>query len=131
MPIGFTRRDLDAVRNARTPRPIIREIFDRPTIRDVVDQPTLQDVFQEIARGLWSWVAVLTQELTPVVWTRWATAVDERVCPECAPFDGLAWPEGDGPVPPLHPSCRCARVYAFTEWRSRETTTWELRWSRE
>ena len=58
----------------------------------------------------------------PVVgrtWTRWQTAEDERVCPECGPLDGLAWPEGEGPSPPLHNHCRCAREFAFVELSTR------------
>lgn len=53
------------------------------------------------------------------VWTRWQTAEDEGVCPECGPLDGLAWPDGDGPAPPLHNHCRCAREFAFVELSSR------------
>lgn len=52
---------------------------------------------------------------TIVVWTRWRTAEDERVCPECGPLDGLAWPQDEGPQPPLHDRCRCGREFAFTE----------------
>lgn len=50
------------------------------------------------------------------VWTRWQTAEDERVCPECGPLDGHAWCTGDGPEPPLHNHCRCTRQFAFIEW---------------
>ena len=50
-----------------------------------------------------------------VVWTRWRTAEDERVCPECGPLDWVAWPEGEGPRPPLHDRCRCVREFAFAE----------------
>lgn len=53
------------------------------------------------------------------LWTRWETAGDERVCPECGPLDGVVWPAGEGPHPPLHNQCRCARVIAFIEWRTR------------
>ncbi len=49
------------------------------------------------------------------VWTRWRTAEDERVCPECGPLDGAAWPQDEGPTPPLHDRCRCGREFAFTE----------------
>ncbi|MGD9712115.1 MAG: hypothetical protein AB7V46_08635 [Thermomicrobiales bacterium] len=55
----------------------------------------------------------------PTLWTRWQTAFDERVCPVCAPYAGRAWPIGEGPVPPLHPHCRCVRTYAFTSWSVR------------
>lgn len=57
-------------------------------------------------------------EAVPVIWTRWQTAADERVCPECGPLDGLAWPETEGAQPPLHINCRCARRFAFVEWRA-------------
>lgn len=56
---------------------------------------------------------------TGQVWTRWRTAEDERVCPECGPLDGLAWPDGEGPSPPLHNHCRCAREFAFVELSAR------------
>ena len=79
--------------------------------------------------GYWTWVLVERRELVPEPWTRWATVEDERVCPECGPLDGLVWPAGEGPVPPLHVNCRCARVAAFTLWRVRATTGWELRWT--
>lgn len=122
MPIGFTPGDLGSgsVRDRDTPPP-------RP-VPTPIPPPSVDDVLDEIGRGLWSWIETLTQAVTPVVWTRWRTAEDERVCPECAPLDGLVWPEGDGPAPPVHPSCRCDRTYAFTEWRTRATTAWELRW---
>jgi hypothetical protein len=59
------------------------------------------------------------RELIPTVWTRWTTAGDEKVCPVCGPYAGRAWPAGEGPGPPLHPNCRCSRVYAFTTWQTR------------
>lgn len=55
----------------------------------------------------------------------WVTAIDERVCPICAPMDGVAVPvldrflvsTGDKKqdhvklvVPPVHPNCRCTMV---------------------
>lgn len=58
-------------------------------------------------------------DATPVVWSRWRTREDERVCPECGPLDGIAWPSGEGPEPPLHNSCRCERTIAFVEFVSR------------
>lgn len=59
-------------------------------------------------------------DLAVVLWTRWRTAADERVCPECGPLNGLAWPEDDGPQPPLHVNCRCQREEAFVTWRIRQ-----------
>lgn len=79
----------------------------------------------EIAR----WVLETVAEVYPVVWERWVTASDERVCPECGPMHGRAWPEGEGEVPPLHVNCRCHREYAFTEWRTRYVAEWRLRWT--
>ena len=78
--------------------------------------------------GFWAWVEVEADTVYPVVWTRWETREDERVCPECGPLDGLAWEEGAGVMPPLHVNCRCERVYGWTEGRTRYATTWELRW---
>lgn len=54
------------------------------------------------------------------VWTRWETASDERVCPVCGPFAGRVWRADDGPQPPLHPNCRCQRVFAYTTWIVRD-----------
>jgi uncharacterized protein with gpF-like domain len=58
--------------------------------------------------------------LAVVLWTQWQTADDERVCPECGPLHGLAWPEDDGPQPPLHVNCRCWREPVFMTWRVRQ-----------
>lgn len=62
----------------------------------------------------------LRDSVAMIPWSRWLTAADERVCPECGPLDGLVWPDGEGPVPPLHNNCRCRREFAFFEWSSRE-----------
>ena len=78
--------------------------------------------------GFWTWVEVDASTFHPVVWTRWDTSADERVCPECGPLNGVVWEEGDGVAPPLHVNCRCLRVPAFVEWRVRPATTWELSW---
>ena len=78
--------------------------------------------------GFWTWVEVDASTVYPVLWTRWLTEEDERVCPECGPLDGTVWEDGGGPSPPLHVGCRCRRAPAFTEWRTRSATAWELRW---
>jgi hypothetical protein len=83
---------------------------------------------EERELGFWTWVLIERRALVPEPWTRWATVEDERVCPECGPLDGSAWPVGEGPAPPLHVNCRCARVHAYTLWRIRATRGWELRW---
>lgn len=36
------------------------------------------------------------------------TAVDDRVCPECAALDGKQYEFGKGQRPPIHPRCRCS-----------------------
>lgn len=45
------------------------------------------------------------------------STLDSRVCPQCAPSDGLrSTNKKDLPTPPLHPRCRCA-VRPLTEYR--------------
>lgn len=36
------------------------------------------------------------------------------VCPVCSPLNGLRFERGRGPVPPLHPHCRCTRTPVAT-----------------
>jgi hypothetical protein len=67
----------------------------------------------------WAWADAIAGLVIPVIWTRWVTREDERVCPECGPLDGLVWPEDNGPSTPLHNNCRCDRLYAFTTFRVR------------
>ncbi|HEX3723280.1 MAG TPA: hypothetical protein VHV31_10840 [Nitrolancea sp.] len=59
-----------------------------------------------------------------VTYEQWATAEDERVCPECAPLDGAWFQVGFGPQPPLHDHCRC---YRFVVWWDcyQSDGTWE------
>jgi hypothetical protein len=64
----------------------------------------------------------------PVVIEVWQPVADGRTCPECSPYDGTLWEAGSGPVPPLHPNCRCRRITHHIEWRVRQTTKWELTW---
>ena len=70
MPIGFDPGDLGGGRGgppSSRPAPVTRE------------PPGLDDVLDEIGRGLWNWVAVVTRSVAPVVWTRWTTAADARL----------------------------------------------------
>lgn len=55
---------------------------------------------------------------------QWVTATDERVCPICAPMDGVTttldepWATAIGPVQTptdTHPQCRCAVVLVFPD----------------
>jgi SPP1 gp7 family putative phage head morphogenesis protein len=39
---------------------------------------------------------------------RWIATLDQRTCLVCAPLDNTVQKFGEGPVPPLHPQCRCA-----------------------
>lgn len=106
MPIGFDRGDVGGAPPGLATVPI------RPILPpDQLDEPAEQD--------RWSWVDILRRLLTPFVHTRWVTAQDERVCPECGPLDGLVWESAVGPTPPLHVNCRCQRIFAYVEWRLR------------
>jgi hypothetical protein len=53
---------------------------------------------------------------TFVVYETWAITADERTCKECLSMLGQVWREGEGPQPPLHPGCRCRRVFHHIEW---------------
>ena len=119
MPIGWNYGDLGGA-TAWSPPPA-------PDPVDALD-PWRHEPEPPAETGFWTWIEVDASTVYPVVWTRWATREDERVCPECGPLDGLVWETGDGPAPPLHVNCRCTRQAAFTEWRTRYATTWELRW---
>ncbi|MGH2533192.1 MAG: phage minor head protein [Thermomicrobiales bacterium] len=106
MPIGFDRGDFGGAPPGLATVPI-RPVWPR----DRPDEPDEPD--------RWSWIDILRRLLTPILYTRWVTARDERVCPECGPLDGLVWETDAGPAPPLHVNCRCQRVFAYAEWRLR------------
>ena len=88
MPIGFDAGDIGSTNRVEASR--------------------IPTAFEEAVRA--------GQPVIAAVWTRWRTAEDERVCPECGPLDGIAWPIDEGPQPPLHNHCRCVRETAFVEW---------------
>lgn len=55
-------------------------------------------------------------------------------CNWCASFDGRIFWEGEGPQPPLHPNCRCRRVFHHSilvadNWDKKEH--WERRERKE
>jgi hypothetical protein len=109
MPIGWTR-DLAGGTNRSRP--------------DTRNQSARQSVFDQVA----SIAVTVVDEVIEIthrileaqVWTRWETASDEKVCPVCGPYAGRVWRAGEGPEPPLHPNCRCQRVFAYTTWSVRE-----------
>jgi hypothetical protein len=107
MPIGFDRGDFGGA------PPGLATVSVRPVL------PEPDQAGEPAEEERWSWIDVLRRLLTPVVYTRWVTMADERVCPECGPLDGLVWQTGDGPSSPLHVNCRCQRVFAYTEWQWR------------
>lgn len=116
-----------------TPDPdAVRESWDRYAgwLRDRVDdalEPVWEFVEQAVETAIW--VLERVEVVEPVHLDRWETASDERVCPECGPLHGRVMEPGEGPVPPLHVNCRCRRVRAVTEWRTRQVEEWRLRWT--
>lgn len=90
------------------------------------DEPTWEPVWEPIWEPVWPSVRDIAQEavaavvatLVPVTVEVYTVRSDGRACPECGPYDGSLWDEGDGPQPPLHPNCRCRRLSHHTEWRT-------------
>lgn len=75
----------------------------------------------------WEWVRRDVLELYEVPITGWATAGDERTCPECGPYDGATWePDSWHIEPPLHVNCRCRTYLARVEVRARWVEAWQL-----
>ena len=121
MPIGWDFSEFDGGVTDWAPPPAVDDPW------QVLD-PWRDDPDPIPETGFWTWVEVDASSVYPVVWTRWLTQEDERVCPECGPLDGAVWEDGAGPAPPLHVNCRCLRAPAYTKWRTRYATAWELRW---
>lgn len=109
MPIGWTRRPGSA--GNRSPNATARNQLSRHSSFDQTARTAIA-----IADDI---VIVARRALEAEIWTRWETASDEKVCPICGPYAGHIWKKDDGPHPPLHPNCRCQRVYAFTTWTTR------------
>lgn len=107
MPIGWVR---NIGGFATRPDAASRNLFIRQTVFEQV-----ADIAVSVVDDV---VTVVHRILEAEVWTRWETASDEKVCPICGPYAGRVWKKDDGPQPPLHPNCRCQRVYAFTTWTS-------------
>lgn len=91
--------------------------------RTVARTETMRAV-QEGQRQSWTQAAeqgILRSDRTR---KQWVTAADERVCPVCAPMDGVTtpldepWQTSEGPVSipsETHPNCRCASVLVFVD----------------
>ena len=58
-------------------------------------------------------------------WEIYLTRKDEAVCGECSQYDDQIYKTDMGPMPPLHPHCRCRRE--FIEPDSPEWRAWEER----
>lgn len=108
MPIGWVRDSAISPNRARATERNRRE---PSSFFDQIDR-TVVAIAQDVA-------LMVHRVLEAEVWTRWETASDETVCPVCGPYAGHVWKHDDGPHPPLHPNCRCRRVYAFTAWATR------------
>lgn len=88
------------------------------TERNTLVRQTFFEQIQQTVFSIIDDVVILARrELEAEIWTRWETASDEKVCPICGPYTGHTWKQTEGPQPPLHPNCRCQRVYAFTVWK--------------
>lgn len=95
------------------------------------------DLFEDVRDVIWRWVEtvsdvvlwvrVLVERLEGVAMERWQTRNDERTCPQCGGLDGQIWAWNEGEFPPAHNNCRCARVYARTEWSTRTESVWQRR----
>lgn len=52
-------------------------------------------------------VAVYERNKKSLSGVLWVTALDDRVCEECAMYEGEVFVEGEEPGCPVHPNCRC------------------------
>ncbi len=112
MPIGFTGGDGGGGRGPKSARPVLSQpVKTSPAVVAVPDWPAVRDVAREV-------VAAVVAALIPVTVEVYTVRMDGRACPECGPYDGSLWDEGDGPQPPLHPNCRCRRLPHHVEWRT-------------
>jgi hypothetical protein len=109
MPIGWVR---DLAGGSNRVQADTRNQFVRQGVLDQVAQTAVS-----VAEAI---VELTHRVIESQVWTRWETASDESVCPICGPYAGRVWRVDEGPQPPLHPNCRCQRVFAFTTWTVRE-----------
>jgi SPP1 gp7 family putative phage head morphogenesis protein len=108
-----------------------------PDWKDVVSDvwDTIVDTVGDVLDAVWTWVTEIVEivrwvraivmELYGVTMERWETHGDERTCPECAGRNGAIFEADSGESPPAHTNCRCRRVYAYTDWRTRPVVVWQ------
>ena len=46
-----------------------------------------------------------------VIYEQWITQPTEFSCAQCEALLGAIFPQGVGPMPPLHPHCHCYRQF--------------------
>lgn len=132
MPIGFETGSVGGgIGNRPADLDGLADAWDR--LRDRGAE-ILQPVFDWVGRvvGAFRWVLETVAELFPIQWYSFATAGDERTCPECGALDGYEWSEETpGPSVPVHNNCRCEVIAHRTEWRTRYVERWRQRWFEE
>lgn len=112
MPIGFTGGDGGGAKpGPKTATPVFSQPVKTSPVVFAPVWPSVRDVAREA-------VAAVVAALIPVTVEIYTVRADGRACPECGPYDGSLWDEGEGPQPPLHPNCRCRRLPHHTEWRT-------------
>lgn len=110
-------------------------INDAATSRNTAPIPTPPSVEPAPPRSrlvsTWESVTVTTwrPEYIPHTFEVWATNFVLNTCPACAAMNGTVAEQGSGVYPPLHPNCRCSRVYHHTEYEVRwyEDIRYEIR----
>ena len=115
------RRVIDTLRSGitagATTQQIARSIVGSPGRRNLdgvrqVSRRGLATMIQTISthaggQGREAFAAANTDIITE---ERWVSTLDADTCPVCGALDGRIFPVGQGPQPPAHPNCRCARM---------------------
>jgi len=130
MPIGWDDGDAGGYGPAPTPAPVATADPLDPWAHGDDGTPDGGQWSEPVAeeQGYWAWVEWEEETVYEVQFFAWQVAFDGRLCPECFSRNGDEWEAGEGVYPPLHPNCRCQRVYSRSEWRTRFETVGEWRW---
>lgn len=118
---GDRERVLATLRNGvaigATSQEIARSIVGSPGARNLdgvrqVSRRGLATMIQTISthaagQGREAFTAVNTDVIEE---ERWVATLDAATCPVCGALDGRVFKVGEGPSPPAHPNCRCARM---------------------